>query len=96
MLLAIWVATPKVFIHALFHHNHSSTLNKGETTVKQQPSADCEFEKYNKPVYFSLFKFICSFIPQRPASAITLQEMRLNFSQLSYVISFLRGPPGNK
>lgn len=63
VLMALWVATPKVYIHDLLHHSHSEISTGDETKVKSQSVDDCDFEKYNKPAYFSIFKFIFSFIP---------------------------------
>lgn len=94
VLMALWVATPKVYIHELLHHDHSEVLIGSETKVKSQSSSDdCDFEKYNKPAYFNLFKFICSFIPSKAKSSAKIAEKALNLSNISYAISLLRGPP---
>lgn len=96
ILIALWVATPKVYIHDLLNHDHSGISAGTETNVKSTSTDDCDFEKYNKPVYFNLFKFINSFIPQRQPESISVPGLQLNFTGLSYAISFLRGPPFNQ
>jgi hypothetical protein len=94
VLMALWVATPKVYIHQLLHHDHTDVSISTETKVKSQSSDDdCDFEKYNKPAYFNLFKFICSFIPSKSKSSTKIVEKALHLSGISYAISLLRGPP---
>jgi hypothetical protein len=93
MLIALWIATPKVYLHELLNHDHSEIDLSKETKVKSQSSDDCDFEKYNKPAYFSLFKFICSFIPSRAKTSGKIAEKALQLSGLSSAINLLRGPP---
>ncbi len=93
MLLALWVAVPKVYIHELLHHDHSTLVPGTETKVQSQSGDDCDFNEYNKPVYFNIFKFISSFIPLKPQNEIKTIGKVFNFSNLSQAVSFLRGPP---
>lgn len=94
VLMALWVATPKVYIHALLNHEHAAVSLESETKVKSQSADDdCDIEKYNKPAYFNLFKFICSFIPSKTKTSSKIAEKALNLSSISYAISLLRGPP---
>ena len=94
VLMALWVATPKVYIHELLHHNHTDVSISSETKVKSQSADDdCDFDKYNKPSYFSIFKFINSFIPSKAKNSSKIVEKILNFSNISYAVSLLRGPP---
>lgn len=96
VLMALWVATPKVYIHDLLHHDHSPVELGAETKVRSQSSTDdCDYEKYNKPSYFNVFKFIVSFIPSKAKSSGKIAEKAIYFSKLSYAISLLRGPPVN-
>src|SRR5687767_14372045 len=91
VLLAVWVATPKVYIHALLGHQHAAYSISTETRVKSQDQSDnCEFDKYNKPAYFSIFKFISNFIPLKPQNAGKIGEELLQLSSISYAISLLR------
>jgi hypothetical protein len=92
--MALWVATPKVYIHALLNHDHSAVTLDAETKVKSQSSQeDCDVEKYNKPAYFNLFKFICSFIPSKTKTQSSIAEKALQLSSVSYAISLFRAPP---
>ena len=96
VLIALWVATPKVYIHALLNHDHSAVALDNETKVKAPSSADdCDVEKYNKPAYFNLFKFICSFIPSKTKTQNKIVEKALQLYNISYAVSLLRGPPCN-
>lgn len=79
LLMALWVATPKVYIHALLNHDHSAVDLNGETKVKSHSSQeDCDIEKYNKPSYFNLFKFIYSFIPSRTKGTSKIADKALS------------------
>ncbi|MES2681068.1 MAG: hypothetical protein V4635_14335 [Bacteroidota bacterium] len=93
MLLALWVAVPKVYIHDLLHHDHAVLTADSETKLQSQSGDDCDFNEYNKPVYFNIFKFISSFIPLKPQNEIKKIGRALSLSSLSHVVSFLRGPP---
>lgn len=94
LLMAVWIATPKVYIHELLHHDHTTLQIGPETSVQSHSAADdCEFNEYNKPVYFNLFKFISSFIPLKPQNTIHRIEKAISLSNISYAISLLRGPP---
>ena len=57
-LCTLWVATPQVYIHKLFNHNHELIKTNGETSVQAEANPDCDFDEYNSPVYFTIFKFI--------------------------------------
>jgi hypothetical protein len=93
VLLALWVAVPKVYIHDLLHHNHSVSIVGDETKLQSQSAEDCDFQEYNKPVYFNIFKFISSFIPVKPQNAIKKVGTILSFSNITHAVSLLRGPP---
>jgi hypothetical protein len=83
-----------VYIHQLLHKTHTDAAISNETKVKSQSAEDdCDFEKYNKPAYFNLFKFICSFIPSKAKNSSKIAEKALRLSNISYAISLLRGPP---
>jgi len=64
LICTLWAASPKAYIHNLFdHHHNSSTSIPGETSVQSDAEPDCDFDRYNTPVYFTIFKFINKFIP---------------------------------
>ncbi len=94
VLLAVWVAIPKVYLHELLGHDHQGIIITNETKVKSQSTDDdCNFEKYNKPVYFNIFKFIFSFIPVKGQSDDKVSGQSDKLSAVSYAISLLRAPP---
>jgi hypothetical protein len=86
LLCAIWVATPKVYIHNLLNHEHNAVSNSSETSVQAEAKDDCDFDKYDSPVYFTIFKFINSFIPAKA------KEQSLLIKDASYNHSFTNGP----
>jgi hypothetical protein len=63
IMLGLYMATPKIYIQNLFSYKHSIISVETETKLKSQSSDEADFEKYDKPVYFNIFKFIHSFIP---------------------------------
>jgi hypothetical protein len=95
VLTALWVATPKVYIHDFLHHNHTKLNIGSETQVQSQSGDDCDFEEYNKPAYFNIFKFIGNFLPLKPQNLISDFPKSLKFSCISFAISLLRGPPAS-
>ena len=92
VLLAVWVALPKFYVHALFNHQHTPLEITNETSV-QSKADDCDFEKYDKPAYFNLFKFICSFIPDRARPSGNISLELFFFTQSLFTSHLERGPP---
>lgn len=66
IMTALWIATPKVYIHQMFNHTHEVIKNSKGEQLKAESGQDCEFDKYNTPIYFTIFKFINNFIPLKP------------------------------
>ncbi len=96
VLMALWVATPKVYIHHLLNHDHTNINVSKDTQLSPQASDEvCDFEEYNKPAYFNIFKFVFSFIPAKSKGSEKVSEKALNLPNISNAISFLRGPPVN-
>ncbi|MCC6369549.1 MAG: hypothetical protein IT236_00950 [Bacteroidia bacterium] len=91
--MALWIATPKVYIHNLLHHDHSQSLTGPETQVKSSSTEDCDYEKYDKPVYFNIFKFIFSFIPVKSSDDDKVSTSSDKASSIAHAISLLRAPP---
>ena len=93
LLCAIWIATPKVYVHNLLDHDHSSVNTSAETSVQTEAKDDCEFDKFNSPVYFTLFKFINSFIPAKAKEqSLLIKDPSFQNSYLDQTAS-LRAPP---
>lgn len=94
LILALWIAIPKVYIHALFQHNHEFVKTSSETRVQsEQSQEDCDFDQYNKPVYFHIFTFISKIIPVKPGQSGGSRETQLHLPNISVLISLLRAPP---
>lgn len=94
VLMTLWVATPKVYVHNLLNHNHDTSVNiSGQTKVDNKNTDDCDFEKYNTPSYFNVFKFLNNFIPSKPHSTIKVFKTTLKPSTTSHAIYLLRAPP---
>jgi len=94
VMMALWVATPKFYIHDLLNHNHESSINiKGETNLEQKTTDDCDFEKYNTPSYFNVFKFLTSFLPSKPQSLLQTPKTSLKLASKGNAIYLLRAPP---
>lgn len=96
VLMALWVATPKVYVHNLLNHNHDASINvSGQTKVDNKNTDDCDFEKYNNPSYFNVFKLLTNFIPSKPQSVLQTPKLTLNLFTKSNAIYLLRAPPIN-
>jgi len=93
-MMALWVATPKVYVHNLLNHNHDATIKvEGETKLEQKNTDECDFEKYNTTSYFNVFKFLNSFVPDKPQSSIQPKSTNFNLASKSNAIYLLRAPP---
>ena len=93
LLLTAWIATPKVYIHNLLHHNHSAVTTTPETKVNTPSGDDCDFDKYDKPVYFNIFKFIFSFLPVKSQDDDKVEKISGKIDVISFAVSLLRAPP---
>ena len=91
--MALWVAVPRVYVHDLLDHNHTSIANSTSTQVNTQTTDDCDFEQYNKPAYFSIFKFISSFLPLKAPANSHPAKRTFTYSAFSYAVNLFRGPP---
>jgi hypothetical protein len=94
VLVVLWLATPKVYIHDLLNHNHNLPVKiSSSTSIDHQSTDDCEFDKYNTPVHFSLFKFINDLLPLKPQNSTSFFQKTLNLFSISNAIYQLRAPP---
>lgn len=94
LLMTLWIALPKVYLHNLFHHGHQKTTVTKETSLEQQQATDdCDFDEYNKPVYFNLFTFISKLLPLKPQHSGTNTGSGFHLPGLSVLQSLLRAPP---
>ncbi|PBQ30799.1 hypothetical protein CNR22_03080 [Sphingobacteriaceae bacterium] len=67
LLIALWMATPKVYVNTFLHPLQSGASLDTDTKVKSHSSTEESLGKYdNKPSsYFNVFKFVFSFIPSK-------------------------------
>lgn len=97
LLLAVvlFAAIPKYYVHQLLGHHHGVAGRQSEqaAVTKDEGSSDCNFEKFDTPVYYTVFKFIVNFIPFRPSEDISFAGDTEHAHQVSKVITSLRGPP---
>jgi hypothetical protein len=93
VLMALWVAVPRVYVHDLLDHNHSAIAHNATTQVNTQSTDDCDFDQYNKPAYFNVFKFISSFLPLKVPGTQPEKKRAFIYSSFSYAVSLFRGPP---
>ncbi len=89
-LVALLIASSKVYTYHKVGHNQVLTQIDSKSGIRSQSAED--FEKYKKPVYFSIFKFICALIPTRPQQSGRITEQLLTPGNISYAVSLLYGP----
>lgn len=92
-LSVLWVATPKVYIHKLLNHNHELINTNGETSVQTEANADCDFDKYDAPIYFTIFKFINNFVPLKPKHEAVLNHKPVFYNSFVKESDSSRAPP---
>jgi hypothetical protein len=93
IICALWVAIPKVYIHDLFNHTHGLINNPLETSVQTEVKDDCEFDKYDSPVYFTIFKFINNLLPVKSKEQSYLNSSYRPFIEYTGENPSLRAPP---
>ncbi|MGZ3884916.1 MAG: hypothetical protein ACXVP0_13865 [Bacteroidia bacterium] len=97
IVCALWIAVPKVYVHALLGHIHSSAVKSDAlgTSVQSNDAKDddCEFDKYDSPVYFTIFKFINNLIPSRPKEQSFLNRTQPVHELYEGRNHLLRAPP---
>lgn len=92
-LTILWVATPSVYIHKLFNHHHELIKTNGETSVQTEANPDCEMDKYNTPLYFTIFKFVNNFIPLKPKQEAVLIHKPIHYNSFIKELDSSRAPP---
>ena len=92
-LSALWLVTPKVYIHKLLNHTHQSIKTNGETSVQAEANSDCNFDKYDSPVYFTIFKFINNFISLKPKREAVLVAPTSDYNSFVGDSGASRAPP---
>jgi len=96
LAIAIFIATPKVYIHNLLGHNHSieHSLKNQKASVKNDKNQDCNLDKFETPVYFTIFKFIIKWSPLKQRVEKVQFDYNSSFTSLKgLTLSLLRAPP---
>jgi hypothetical protein len=95
IVCVIWIAVPKVYVHTLLGHVHATVpqVNDGTTIQTNEVKDDCEFDKFNSPVYFTIFKFINNLIPSKPKEQSFLIKAPNNHGTYEGQRRLLRAPP---
>ncbi|MCC6181955.1 MAG: hypothetical protein IT237_08985 [Bacteroidia bacterium] len=95
LAVVLFAATPKVYIHSLLGHIHHNipAPKDGATIQQEEQNTDCNFEKFDAPVYYTVFKFFLNFSPLKPSKEISILEQSSFLPKLHKAIAYLRGPP---
>lgn len=94
LAVVLFAAVPKVYIHSLLGHEHGVIQSTSEVTVDELgDNQDCNFEKFDTPVYFTVFKFILNFLPLKEAKQTSFFYKQESIQKQQHFIAPLRGPP---
>ena len=95
LAVVLFASVPKVYIHNLLGHTHDAvkSLSSGFSFNDDQNTRDCNFEKFDTPVYYTVFKFILNFLPLKEQKQTSFIYKREDLKQFQYNTSLLRGPP---
>jgi hypothetical protein len=92
--VVLFAAVPKVYIHALLGHNHAIAQPTTDISINEAAGTkDCDFEKFDTPVYYTVFKFILNFLPLKNAKEVSFFYHQDSIPTFHYNTSLLRGPP---
>ena len=97
LVVVLFMAIPKVYIHKLMGHNHISQAYSHQSEPnfnKDNQNRNCDLEKFETPVYFTFFKIILNCSPFKQSE----QLVRNHYSEQipnnkSITLSQLRAPP---
>lgn len=95
LIVVLFVSTPKSYIHSLLGHKHNvnHTSTSALEVSENDETQDCNFEKFDTPIYYTVFKFILNFLPIDVSKKSALIFKQKQIPNVFYTISFLRGPP---
>lgn len=78
-VIIAWLMTPSSYINRTGRSAIAGYQVSARDRVKSQPSDDADFDRYNKPAYFSIFRFISSFIPLKSQNTGKLEQVLFFF-----------------
>jgi hypothetical protein len=92
LVLVLFAAVPKACIYALFGHPHSviNTISDGISIGEKEETQDCNFEKFDTPVYYTVFKFILNFLPIKENKQTSFFYYQKSIQNLQNNASLLR------
>ncbi len=94
LAVILFASIPKVYIHSLLGHVHKAIQSSTDATVSENgDTQDCNFQKYDTPVYYSVFKFILNFLPLKETKETSFYFNELSVPKFQYNTALLRGPP---
>lgn len=95
LAVVLFAAVPKVYIHSLLGHTHEAIekTTSGLSFHNDQNTKDCDFEKFDTPVYYTVFKFILTFLPFKEPREHSFLYRQADTSSNTYITPPLRGPP---
>ena len=95
LAVVLFAAVPKVYIHSFLGHTHNviNTVTDVVNVNEQESTQDCNFEKFDTPVYYSVFKFILNFLPLKETKQTSFFYYQKSIPKFQYNTSLLRGPP---
>jgi hypothetical protein len=100
ILLAVvgFTALPKFYLHKMMGHTHISA--PGEINSSSAPelkdnknTQDCDLEKFETPVYFTIFKFILNCNPFKSSEKVSDNFKEQAPASKKTIFSLLRAPP---
>ena len=96
LAVVLFTALPKVYLHQLMGHTHliEQNLSGEDNFSSDNNTQNCELEKFETPVYFTIFKFIlnCSPFHRNGETVSDNYKERSPERQKADTIT-LRGPP---
>ena len=95
LAVVIFSAVPKTYIHSLLGHTHKviKHTSEGFSLDALEGTQDCNFDKFDTPVYYTVFKFILNFLPLKEPKQSSFFYKQDCIQRHHYFISPLRGPP---
>lgn len=95
LTVVLFASVPKIYIHQLLGHHHNSEQKKSDVTSvsTDDETKDCTFEKFDTPVYYTVFKFISNFLPLQESSETSFYYQEDSLIKQKQVLSLLRAPP---
>jgi len=94
LAVIIFAAVPKVYIHDLMGHTHKAVEQSDALMFrKDNDTRDCNFEKFDTPVYYTVFKFIINILPVQSPRETSFRYTPDSIIRLPHEHVCLRGPP---